>query len=74
MDSSRDKPAIRYEIEQKKYTGVVYAKGTLMIKLEWNSIAIYHKRIQLGNSFWDENCLPPSFWFVWVFIALIFIV
>ena len=74
LDSSRDEPAIRYEIEKKKYIGVVCAKGPPRIKLEWNSIEIYHKRIQLGNSFWDKNCLPPSFWFVWVFIALVFIV
>ena len=63
MDSSRDEHAIRYEIKKKKYTGVVCAKGTPMIKLKWNSIEVYQKRIQLGNSFWDENCLPLSFWF-----------
>ena len=61
LDSYRDKPTIRYEIEKKKYTGVVYAKGPLMIMLEWNSIGAYCKRIQLGNNFWGENCLPPSF-------------
>ena len=61
LDSYRDEPTIRYEIEKKKYTGVVYAKRPLMIMLEWNSIGAYCKRIQLGNNFWGENCLPTSF-------------
>ena len=45
--SNRDEPVIRYEIEkkEKKYTSVVCGKGHLMIKLEWNSIEIYHKII-----------------------------
>ena len=58
MDSSRDGHAIRYEIKKKKYTGVVCAKGTLMIKLKWNSIEVYCKRIQLKNSFWGEGYDP----------------
>ena len=70
LDSSRDEPAIRYEIEQKKYTGVVCAKGPLMIKLEWNSVEVYHKRIQFVNSFWDGNCVPFSLWLVWVLLPL----
>jgi len=36
LDSSKGKPAIRYEIKKKKYTGVVFAKHPPMIKLEWN--------------------------------------
>ena len=34
MDSSKDKPAIKYEIEKKKYTGVVFVKNPPIIKLE----------------------------------------
>ena len=33
LDSSKDKPAIRYKIEKKKYTNIVCAKGPLIIKL-----------------------------------------
>ena len=35
-----------------QYTGVVFAKNPSMIKLEWDSIEIYYKRIKLGNSSW----------------------
>ena len=35
-----------------QYTGVVFAKNPSMIKLEWDSIKIYYKRIKLGNSSW----------------------
>ena len=35
-----------------KYTDVVFAKNPSMIKLEWDSIEIYYKRIKLGNSSW----------------------
>ena len=45
-----------------------------MIKLEWDSIEVYCKRIQLENSFWSENCVYICLLFVWVFIALVFIV
>ena len=51
LDSSKDKPAIRYEIEKYGYIGVVFAKHPPIIKLERNSIVVYGKRIQLGNSF-----------------------
>ena len=34
LDSFRDEPAIKYEIEKKKYTGVVFVKNSSMIKLE----------------------------------------
>ena len=61
LDSSRDEPSMRYEIEIKKYTGMEFAKNPLIIKLEWNSIEVYRKRIQLESSFWDKNCVPPSF-------------
>ena len=44
------------EIEKKWYIDVVFSKHPLMIKLEWDSIKVYCKRIQLRNSFWDENC------------------
>ena len=32
--SSKDEPTISYEIEKKKYTSVICAKGPPMIKLE----------------------------------------
>ena len=51
LDSSKDEPAIRYEIEKYGYIGVVFAKHPQIIKLERNSIVVYGKRIQLGNSF-----------------------
>ena len=51
LASSKDKPAIRYEMEKKKYTSVAFAKHPPIIKLEWDSIEVYCKRIQLGNSF-----------------------
>jgi len=51
LDLFKDEPAIRYEIEKKKYANVACAKGPLKIKLEWNSIEVYHKRIQLVSSF-----------------------
>ena len=35
-----------------QYTDVVFAKNPSMIKLEWDSIEIYYKRIKLGNSSW----------------------
>ena len=47
----------RFKIEKKWYTGVVFAKHPLMIKLEWDSIEVYCERIQLENSFWIENCV-----------------
>ena len=74
MDSSRDEPAIRYEIEKYGYTGVVFAKHPPMTKLEWDSIKVYCKKIQLGNSFWDENCVPFSALVCVDFIALVSIV
>ena len=74
LDSSRNEPAIRYKIEKYEYTGVVFSKHPLIIKLKWDSIEVYCKRIQLGNSFWDESYVPPCLWFGWVFIALVFIV
>ena len=74
LDSFRDKPVIRYEIEKWEYTDVVFAKHAPMIKLEWYSIEVYCKRIQLENSFWGEGCVSICLWFVWVFIALVFIV
>ena len=46
----------RSEIEKKWYIDVVFSKHPLMIKLEWDSIKVYCKGIQLRNSFWDENC------------------
>ena len=51
LDSSKDEPTIIYEIEKYGYTGEVFAKHPPMIKLEWNSIVVYGKKIQLGNSF-----------------------
>ena len=51
LDSSKDEPAIRYEIEKYGYIGVVFAKHPPIIKLERNSIVVYGKRIQLGKSF-----------------------
>ena len=60
LDSFRDEPAIN-EIEKKKYTDVVFVKNSSMIKLEWSSIKIYCKRIQLESSFWDENCVSSPF-------------
>ena len=51
LDSSRDEPAIRYEIEKCGYIGVVFAKHPPMIKLKWDSIEVNCKRIQLENSF-----------------------
>ena len=57
IDSSRDKTTTRSEVEKEKYTGVVFAKNPLIIKLEMNSIEAYCKRIQLGSSFWGNNCV-----------------
>ena len=34
LDSFKDEPALKYEIEKKKYTGVVFVKNSSMIKLE----------------------------------------
>ena len=51
LASSRDKPAIRYEVEKYGYIGVAFAKQPPIIKLEWDSIEVYCKRIQLENSF-----------------------
>ena len=51
LDSSRDKPTIRYGIEKYRHTGVVFAKHPPMIKLEWDSIEVYCRRIQLRDSF-----------------------
>ena len=39
------------EIEKKKYTDVVFAKHPSIIKLEWDLIEKYCKRIQLRCSF-----------------------
>ena len=64
LDSSRDEPAIRYEIEKCEYTNVVYAKHPPMIKLEWYSIEVYCKRIQLENIFWGEGCVSLCLWFM----------
>ena len=72
--SSRDELAIKYEIEKYGYTDVAFAKHPSKIKLEWDSIELYCKRIQLKNSFWGENCVYLCLWFVWVFTALLFFV
>ena len=64
LDLFKDEFALRYEIEKKKYTNVASAKGPLKIKLERNSVEVYHKRIQLVSSFWDGNCVPFNLWFV----------
>ena len=40
LDSSRDEPTIRYEIEKCGHTGVVFAKYPSMIKLERDSIEV----------------------------------
>ena len=74
LDLSKDELAIRYEIEKCRYIGVVFGKHPPMIKLEWNSIEINCKRIQIENSFWNEGCVYLCLWFMWVFIALVFIV
>ena len=74
LASSRDKPAIRYKVEKYGYIGVVFAKHPSIIKLEWDSIEVYCKRIQLENSFWGESCVYLCLWFVWVFIALVLFV
>ena len=34
LDSSKDELAIRYDIEKKKYTSVVFVKHPSMIKLD----------------------------------------
>ena len=47
----------RSKIEKTEYTGVVFTKHPLMIQLEWNSVEVYCKRIQLRSSFWGENCV-----------------
>lgn len=60
MDSSKEEPVIRYEIEKEKYTSMVFAKNPPMIKLKRNSLGVYHKRIQLDSGFWDKNCVPFS--------------
>ena len=57
LASSRDEPAIRYEMEKYGYTGVAFAKHRPMIKLEWDSIEVYCKRIQLENSLWGKSCV-----------------
>ena len=59
LDSFGDELGIRYEIEKYGYIGVVFAKRPPIIKLEWDSIEVYCKKIQLGNSFWDDSCVPP---------------
>ena len=74
LDLSRDEPIIRYEIEKCGYISVVFAKHPPMFKLEWDSIEVNCKRIQLENSFWGEGCVYLCLWFIWVFIALVFIV
>ena len=51
LNSSRDEPTIRYEIEKCGHTGVVFAKYPSMIKLERDSIEVYCKKNQLENSF-----------------------
>ena len=51
LASSRDKPAIRYEVEKYGYIGVAFAKHPLIIKLECDLIEVYCKIIQLENSF-----------------------
>ena len=50
MDSSRDKPAIRFETKKKKYTSVVCAKNPLMIKSDGIRLE-YHNGIQLWEYF-----------------------
>ena len=47
----------RFEMEKKEYIDVVFAKHPSMIKLEWNLVEVYCKRIQLRSSFWGENCV-----------------
>ena len=74
LNLSRDEHAIRYEIEKCGHTSVVFTKHPSMIKLEWDSIEVYCKIIQLKNSFWGESCVYICLWFVWIFIALVFIV
>ena len=69
----KDEPTMRYEIEKYGYTGMAFAKHPPMIKLEWDSIKVYCKRTQLDNSFWGESCVYLCLWFVWVFIALVFL-
>jgi len=71
MDSSRNKPVIRSEVEQEKYVSVVFAKNPSMIKLKRNSIEPYCKRIQLRSSFWGENCLYLLVLFFYGFKAIL---
>ena len=74
LDSSRDEPTIRYKIEKKKYINVVCANEPLIIKLEWNSIEVSCKRIQLGNSYLFMRVVCTSGALVCVgFITLFFI-
>jgi len=71
LASSKDELAMKYEIEKYGYTSVAFSKQPPMIKLEWDSIEVYCKRIQIENSFWGESYVYLFLWFVWVFIALV---
>ena len=55
-------------------TPIVTITSNHQINLEWDSIEVNCKRIQLENSFWGEGYVYLCFWFVWVFIVLVFIV
>ena len=52
-----DEAVIRYEMEKHGYTSVAFAKHPPIIKLEWDSIEVYCKRIQLENNLWGESCV-----------------
>ena len=69
LDSPREEPAMRYEIEKYGYIGVAFVKHPPMIKLEWDSIEVYCKTIQLENTFWGDSCVYLCLLLVWVFIA-----
>ena len=49
----------------------MFVKNPPIIKLEKNSVELYCKRIQLGSSFWGENCVYLLVLFFSSFIAIL---
>ena len=64
----------KFEMEKKEYIDVVFAKHPSMIKLEWNLVEVYCKRIQLRSSFRGENCVYLLVLFLFAFIGILSLV
>ena len=74
LASSRDEPAIRYEMEKYGYTDVAFAEHRLMIKLEWIQLKYTAKEFNLRIVFGARVVCTCGALVCVGFIALVFIV